>query len=461
MTKIFPKKTYILGGGDSDGTVSTGTQNEDDAARAAGTNVDSQGTDSQSAGGTHNANARVSTGSTGASQSQTDAGVGAASTGSSGAQFPTTIAGSLSPQSTGGQGEDAGNAHDADLTVSQGSTGALMGQTDAGSESTNLGASGAVMGQSDSGSEAAATGTESEESGNTHSANLSLSQGATGTSMAQTETGSESVGTGTSSENAGNEHTANLSVAQGSTGASMAQTETGTDTASTGTDAGAFGSALVIASGALSTGSSGASQSQTETGSETVSLGSTGASQSVNTSGTATGYADSTTEEHTSGDNWTNLTNAQGAFNDTPATVASAASPTAADSAHTDLVLQFALGQTPSGWTRTKVEVLIRHKYDCVVGIASTAELLVRATKADGTGAFTILTRSTGDSRAAYATDTVDVTTSVSGWTEAELADIKIRCEADFDLLIVTGGNASWDVDGVHIRTTFSRTGLT
>lgn len=229
----------------------------------------------------------------------------------------------------------------------------------------------------------------------------------------------------------------------GTGGASLAFTETG--------------------SGARSTGTDGASLAAQGTGTETQSTGSSGASLAINASGTATGWTATATNVRNSGSiDWTSPTNAQGDFTGTEASITAAASPTAAAAYDADLKCTgFALGTTPSGWTRSAVHLLIRHRWDLTVGALSTASIVVTVRDSANAVLATPINRAQGSGdQGSLLTETFDVTSAVSGLTDVQLQDVRVWCEADCNLLIATGGNASWQVDGVHIRVTYTRTGL-
>lgn len=216
-------------------------------------------------------------------------------------------------------------------------------------------------------------------------------------------------------------------------------------------------------SGTGSQGTDDASMGATDTGTLTDGLGSDAESLAANSTITAVGWASSTSVQNNGGSNtWTSPTNAEGDTDGTEASISAAASPTSGDDYDAELRFTgFDLGQAPSGWTRDKVELVITHRWDLSVGVLSTANTTITVRDSGGTLLGTPVDRdeNTGN-QATLLEETFDITSAVSGLSEAQLAAVQIWCEATCNLLIVTGGTASWQVDSCHVQTTYSRTGF-
>lgn len=230
----------------------------------------------------------------------------------------------------------------------------------------------------------------------------------------------------------------------------------------TGTDGEAL-TASGVGSSSSSTGSEGESTPVVSTGAIPVSTGAAGASMLTNVSGTATGHTGSATAVINAGTtNWTNPTNAQGAENGTEAAITSAA--TATQSASHDATLRcssFGLGVTPTGWTRSAVHLIIRHRWDLTVGALSTASIAVTLQNSTGSVLATPISRAQGSGdQATLLIETFDVTAAVAALSDTDLQGCQVWCRAVCNLLIVTGGNASWQIDNVHLRVTYTRTGI-
>lgn len=190
-----------------------------------------------------------------------------------------------------------------------------------------------------------------------------------------------------------------------------------------------------------------------------VPAGGQGAAHQASGEIVATAYATNVVQTNNGGaHDWTMPSQAQGQFQGSEASiVAGAILP---DDYNADLkAIAFALGQAPAGWTRSKVELLIRHRWDLDVGLLSSASAVV--TVRDGADAVlaTPINRTTG-TQATLLTETFDITSAVAALTEAQLQAIRVWCQADCNLFAVTGGNASWNVDGIHIRVTYTKTGI-
>lgn len=229
-------------------------------------------------------------------------------------------------------------------------------------------------------------------------------------------------------------------VSLGQESASMGASVVGTATADTGSESSSMG-ASVVSSRTSPTGQ----QSESFAGTATV---------------VATAYATTVTAVSLGGSvDWTSPTNAQGAFNDTEAAITAASSVGAGATMNDDLrATVFALSATPpTGYTRTKVEVIIRHRWDLTVGALSTATFAVTLRSSLGVSLGTIVSRAQGSGdQATLLTETYNVTSLTTGLTNAQVAGLQVWCEADANLLLATGGNASWQVDGIHLQVTYN-----
>lgn len=218
--------------------------------------------------------------------------------------------------------------------------------------------------------------------------------------------------------------------------------DTGSGTRSVGTQTDSFPTTITNVLAAQSTGS------------ETNSM-------AANSSIVATAWATTVSAVSNGGTvDWTNPTNAQGDINGTEAAIAVSA---ASGSMNDDLkATAFAIAPIPSGFTRTKVELLIRHRWDSTGQPLETCSFVV--TCRDGSDAILstvqTITQATA-SRGALATDTFDVTAAVAALTDAQLQALRVWCEADATLLAVAQGNFSWNIDAIHYRITYTKSGIT
>jgi hypothetical protein len=123
------------------------------------------------------------------------------------------------------------------------------------------------------------------------------------------------------------------------------------------------------------------------------------------------------------------------------------------------------VGATPSGWTRTKVEILI-HRNDAAVGLAAngdTATFTVGLQDKTGAALQTALSDSfTAAGSNADATVATDVTAAVAAISDADLALTKYLLTATFARTLVAAGTRSWtvNVDSISMRVTYTRTGI-
>jgi trimeric autotransporter adhesin len=228
---------------------------------------------------------------------------------------------------------------------------------------------------------------------------------------------------------------------------------------------GASGASLTIAIasgvGARSAGTSGSSVSASASGTVSLAYGSSGASLAANTTATGTGYtATATNTRNTGAKDWATPTNAQGAFDASVTTISAAATASAADAFDATLKCSgFPIGAAPSGYTRTNVSIAIRHQWDLDVGVLSTASSVVTLRSSVGAVLATIVNRTSG-TQPTLLTETFDVTASVAALSDAQLATCVVWCDADCNLLIITGGNASWSITGVHMLVTYTNSGI-
>ncbi len=201
-------------------------------------------------------------------------------------------------------------------------------------------------------------------------------------------------------------------------------------------------------------------------GSTPVPVGSQSASMSARSTITGLGNAANATGVIVSGTtSWQNPGNAK-FDDDVTAFIKTLATATAGHSYDARLELnKFGLGTTPAGWTRSKVEVLVRHSWDVSVGaLLDTVQHLINV-KRDDTGDLlgTIfnVTQNSGD-RGALALDTFDVTSLVGSLTDAALQTLRLSFAATANVAAnPVGNNSSWNVDSARIRITYTRATIT
>lgn len=163
--------------------------------------------------------------------------------------------------------------------------------------------------------------------------------------------------------------------------------------------------------------------------------------------------------------NWSNPTNAEGDFDTVVADIThSGVSPTTA-SAYL-LCDVPAINATPSGFTRTGVELRIVHDWDldisgAIVGVTDVTLALEVWDAANTTLLQTLFTRTAsglGTDQGSLLTEDFTLTVGDSDLT----AGLSVRCHF-FTTGVVSGsvnGSSDWRVDGVHLRTSYSRTGI-
>lgn len=177
--------------------------------------------------------------------------------------------------------------------------------------------------------------------------------------------------------------------------------------------------------------------------------------------GTATGYAGSAASTGTPG--FTTPTNAQGAPNAASATITATQSGLNAATGSGVLTMQtYGLGVTPPGLTRTKVELIATELIKTTragLDLTGTMSAVLSLQKANGTGNFNVIssTNAAGTRNdASLVTDTVDITASVSSWTDAEIQGAKAIATANYNLAALGGSTFTWSIDSVGIRITYS-----
>lgn len=162
---------------------------------------------------------------------------------------------------------------------------------------------------------------------------------------------------------------------------------------------------------------------------------------------------------------WSNPTNAQGAINGTEA---SHPGLSGVDTT-CDATLRCAglvVPATPSGFTRTAVGIRIVHRWDLVITlpVAGVTDVTHTIDLLDNANVLiaNLNTRSAaggGGTQATLLTEDYDITGLVS---EAQLAaGVKVDCHVVAAYVPAVNGNSSWQVDAVHLRATYTRTGIT
>lgn len=162
--------------------------------------------------------------------------------------------------------------------------------------------------------------------------------------------------------------------------------------------------------------------------------------------------------------NWANPTNAQGAINGTEASLSFAPVTETIDSA-TLICSGLIVTSTPSGFTRTAAGIRIVHRWDLTLtgAIPDVIDAFHTIDLYDSADVFiaTLNQRTAsggGGTQATLLTEDYDITSLVS---DAQLsAGVKVYCSGDYFFTAVNG-NASWQVDAVHLRATYVRTGIT
>lgn len=194
------------------------------------------------------------------------------------------------------------------------------------------------------------------------------------------------------------------------------------------------------------------------TGTDSVSLAVNVTAQLSDQTATATNNTDAGSTA------WQNPANAQGPFNGTEASWSLSAGLALTTGTATLRCAGLNLPTTPTGFTRTGIEVVIRHRWDLTITLPAVDTASQTVTLRDSGGALlgTIFTRNedaADATRAALADDAYNVAALAS---EAQFtAGVQVWCQIAASLSLATSGNVSWQVDGVHLRATYTRSGLT
>lgn len=184
-------------------------------------------------------------------------------------------------------------------------------------------------------------------------------------------------------------------------------------------------------------------------------------SDSVTFGGAAVGTAipnTVTTVDNAGTPNWTNPDNIKDQDDD-EASITVNTGPTAANSSNDQLLVTSwtGIGARPSGWSRSKVEVVIRHRWDLTVGPLSTASIDLSLRDSIGVVIVTLFNRVQGSGdQATLLTETFDVTAAVAALSDAQLANLRVWAIDISNLLIATGGNHSWNIAWIRIDVTYS-----
>lgn len=196
-------------------------------------------------------------------------------------------------------------------------------------------------------------------------------------------------------------------------------------------------------------------------------LGTDSQSHSASASAQTEDFTDTATAVQNSGTgNWTNPTNAQGAFNGTEATHAGLTGLNTACSADVRCV-GLVLPATPSGFTAGNYFIRIRHRWDLtitapVAGVTdATHSVLITDNGGTQIGVAQLVRSAAvdGTTQATLITEDIDITSIVS---EAQAtAGIRVYCRAVCNYVPAVNGNTSWNVDAVHLVRAFTRTGIT
>lgn len=222
---------------------------------------------------------------------------------------------------------------------------------------------------------------------------------------------------------------------------SFAQTnDTGSGTMSTGTETDTLG----LASANLAAQNTGTQSSSLAAGSSILGTEFAGTATAVNNGGTV---------------DWVNPSNATGDFNGTEATItATAASATMNDQLKLNA---YSPPAAPSGFTRSKVEILVRHRWDSTGAVLETCTFTVTLRDSGAAVLQTLqtITQATA-SRGALATDTFDVTAAVAGQSDAQLAADEVWFNAVCSNLAIAQNGFAWQVDGAHMRITYTKATL-
>lgn len=161
---------------------------------------------------------------------------------------------------------------------------------------------------------------------------------------------------------------------------------------------------------------------------------------------------------------WTNPTNAEGDFNGTEAEFAVSAGIVLTTGDATLKCSGMAGVATPAGFTRTVSAMAIRYRWDLVITLPliDTARVDIELRDNAEVLISTLKSRAEDDAdnnQPSLVTEVYDISALVS---EAQLtAGLRIWVHATTSLSLATSGNMSVNVDGVHLRQTYTRAGIT
>lgn len=162
---------------------------------------------------------------------------------------------------------------------------------------------------------------------------------------------------------------------------------------------------------------------------------------------------------------WVNPTNAQGAFNDTLASFAVTAGValTTGDATLKCTGMALTSSATPTDFTRTALNILIRHKWDLVITLPAVDTAITAIELHDSAGVFitALIIRGANNvdnNQPTLLTESYNISAFVN---DAQLAaGIQIWCWGKSSLSLATSGNMSWDVDAVMLEATYTRNGI-
>lgn len=174
-------------------------------------------------------------------------------------------------------------------------------------------------------------------------------------------------------------------------------------------------------------------------------------------SAVASGESTTTTQL---GTDWQNRGNMNVGFNPGPLATISASAGVGTPDTYDDTMTSsaFQIGATPPGWTRTKIEVLVRHDWDIEVGLLSSLRHVIEVTMGGNTTRIFDKTQNTGN-RVGLVEDAFDVTATYNGMTDAQIQGAFVTFDAIADIL-AGGGNCNWNVDYAKIRITYTRASI-
>ena len=178
--------------------------------------------------------------------------------------------------------------------------------------------------------------------------------------------------------------------------------------------------------------------------------------------GRASGYARKVAN---SGTAWSNTGFATGSAND-EAFISGAATAIATAAFDGMMILSgFQISpDVPPGWTRNKVEAIIRHRWDTTVGLLSSASYNVILMNSGGAFLQTLENRGTNDSSDSDGTIPIltgyDITAATTGLSNQHFSGLRIGFRATCNILVL-GGNASSFVSYAFLVQHYNRTGIT